>query len=314
MAGGGVTGAGVAVGVADAGDAVGLASADGVSVGTLFELDVAEGVNAGSPPGPTRNVGAGPKTLADGVALVTTIPFVGEGDADRPPPSLAQLTNASATAMSTAVRRAPSGLTTQCRDMLARLAADMPLRAAARLAQALALDPSVLRVSGSLLRDAFAHHIWATERLIDACATLTAEQLAMAAPGTRGPIMRTLRHIVDSDSWYLSALEATAYASVGEEPSLEELRSRITSNGRRWSELLARGVDPDDERMDREADGTECWDPVGIRLAQVIHHGTDHRSQVCTAITILGSTPPEIDVWSYARATGRERVVHPQVL
>ena len=39
---------------------------------------------------------------------------------------------------------------------------------------------------------------------------------------------------------------------------------------------------------------------MGIRLAQAIHHGTDHRSQVCTALTTLGIEPPAIDVWDYA--------------
>ena len=39
--------------------------------------------------------------------------------------------------------------------------------------------------------------------------------------------------------------------------------------------------------------------PKGIRLAQVLHHGTDHRSQICTALTQLGIEPPLIDVWDY---------------
>jgi len=34
----------------------------------------------------------------------------------------------------------------------------------------------------TLLDDAMAHHIWATERLIDACKDLTPEQLATPAP------------------------------------------------------------------------------------------------------------------------------------
>ena len=46
----------------------------------------------------------------------------------------------------------------------------------------------------SPLGDAFSHHIWATERLIDACATLTPEQLAASVPGTFGPIAATLAH------------------------------------------------------------------------------------------------------------------------
>ncbi len=52
-------------------------------------------------------------------------------------------------------------------------------------------------------------------------------------------------------------------------------------------------------------DGSESHAPLGIRLAQVIHHGTDHRSQICTGLTSLGFTPPEIDVWDYGREDGR---------
>jgi uncharacterized damage-inducible protein DinB len=45
--------------------------------------------------------------------------------------------------------------------------------------------------------------------------------------------------------------------------------------------------------------------PIGIRLAQAIHHGTDHRSQICTALTTLGVEPPVIDVWGLGTETGR---------
>src|SRR3990172_5379360 len=59
------------------------------------------------------------------------------------------------------------------------------------------------RVSGSLLGDAFAHHAWATLRLIDACLALSAEQLGTAVPGTYGSLLQTGRHLVGADSWYL---------------------------------------------------------------------------------------------------------------
>jgi hypothetical protein len=39
-------------------------------------------------------------------------------------------------------------------------------------------------LSTSLLNDAFAHHVWATVRLIDACRPLTPAQLATSVPGT----------------------------------------------------------------------------------------------------------------------------------
>jgi uncharacterized damage-inducible protein DinB len=30
-----------------------------------------------------------------------------------------------------------------------------------------------------------------------------------------------------------------------------------------------------------------------------LNHGSDHRSQICTALTTLGIEPPKIDVMSY---------------
>jgi uncharacterized damage-inducible protein DinB len=58
-------------------------------------------------------------------------------------------------------------------------------------------------MNGSLLEDAFAHHVWATLRLVDACLALGPEQLGTAVPGTYGSILETMRHLIGGDSWYL---------------------------------------------------------------------------------------------------------------
>jgi uncharacterized damage-inducible protein DinB len=160
----------------------------------------------------------------------------------------------------------------------------------------------------SLLSDAFAHHIWATERLFDACATLTREQLVAETPGTYGPIIATLGHLVGSDGWYLSFHRDEPAVTIDEETSLAEMRSVMERNGAAWMELLSGELDPEEDVLER-GEGWEFHAPMGFRLAQVIHHGTDHRSQVCTALTSLGLTPPEIDLWSYGEATGRTRAV-----
>lgn len=54
-----------------------------------------------------------------------------------------------------------------------------------------------------------------------------------------------------------------------------------------------------------ETDGYERWAPVGFRLAATLEHGTDHRSQICTALTTLGVEPPAIDVYNFGLATHR---------
>ena len=163
----------------------------------------------------------------------------------------------------------------------------------------------------SLLTDAFAHHVWATERLIDACAVLAPEQLATPARGTYGSIIATLRHLVASDGWYLSFYDGTRAARIDEEgdAGLDELRAAMTTNGALWSELLAGDPDPDADVVEVGETGWEFHAPTGIRLAQVVHHGTDHRSQVCTALTSLGVLPPGIDVWDFAEASGRSHSV-----
>ncbi len=159
----------------------------------------------------------------------------------------------------------------------------------------------------SLLHDAFGHHLWATERLLNECSALTDGQLATSAPGTYGTIIATLRHLVGSDGWYLSFFPVE-HTSVKEdaEPSLDELRTAWTTNASAWRALLEGDLDADEDIVERD-NGWTVRSPVGVRLAQVVHHGTDHRSHICTILTTLGVTPPDIDVWAYARATGRER-------
>ena len=161
----------------------------------------------------------------------------------------------------------------------------------------------------SLLHDAFAHHIWATQRLIDACGVLTREQLVAESPGTYGPIIATFGHLVASDAWYLSFFgDVPAPVDDDHDVTLTQLRAAITANGAAWMALIDGDLDPDADIVEH-GDGWDFHAPVGLRLAQVIQHGNDHRSQICTALTSLGVEPPEIDLWGFGDATGRTRGV-----
>jgi uncharacterized damage-inducible protein DinB len=165
----------------------------------------------------------------------------------------------------------------------------------------------MLRVmSHSLLDDAFAHHFWATLRLIDACLSLTPEHLDTAIPGTYGSILQTMRHVVGGDSYYLSHLMGDPARQIDtEHMDLLELRAVMEADERAWIEFLAKKLDPDAVVKDVDEAGYERDASIGIRLAQTLHHGTDHRSQICTALTTLGAEPPGIDVWNFGADTGR---------
>jgi uncharacterized damage-inducible protein DinB len=161
-------------------------------------------------------------------------------------------------------------------------------------------------MSRPILSDAFGHHVWASLRVIDACLPLTSDQLAGPVPGTYGSIIDTVRHLVGADCWYLVLLSGGKVAGIDEDSmDLPALRAAMAANDVAWAEVIAGDLDPDVDVVERGDDGSEFHAPLGIRLSQAIHHGTDHRSQVCTALTNLGITPPEIDVWDYAQSGGR---------
>ena len=167
-------------------------------------------------------------------------------------------------------------------------------------------------MSAHPLADAFGHHVWATLRLIDACSELSEEQLATSVPGTYGSILDTLRHTVGADCSYLRVLSDGRRSEIDEEGmDLAGLRKTMEENDEAWSALLAAHPDPRRVVVRHRDDGSDSFAPAGIRLAQVLHHGTDHRSQVCTALTSLGIEPPEIDVWAYGTLDGRVHQTEP---
>jgi uncharacterized damage-inducible protein DinB len=162
------------------------------------------------------------------------------------------------------------------------------------------------RVSSSLLNDAFDHHAWANLRLIDACLELDPEQLESTAPGTYGSILDTMRHLVGADASYLYVTSEHQTSMIDEDAmDLAELRAAMEVNRDAWTALLQKDLDPERVLERHRDDGSETRAPVGIRLAQALHHGTDHRSQICTTLTTLGIEPPFIDVWDYGQQAGR---------
>ena len=57
---------------------------------------------------------------------------------------------------------------------------------------------------------------------------------------------------------------------------------------------------------EREVTTTDGWRlPGAALLAQAIHHADDHRTHVMSVLGAHGIEGPDLDLWSYADATGR---------
>jgi uncharacterized damage-inducible protein DinB len=156
------------------------------------------------------------------------------------------------------------------------------------------------------LRDLFAHHIWATRALIDACRPLTDEQLTAPGSAAYGSILETLNHFIGSDSHYMRQLggEPPAWLDVHEDQNLDGLTRRIDEASDAWARFLdASEFDPQLVLVLPEHEGVYRTH-AGVVLAQVFMHGTLHREQVCSMLTALGIQPPDLQPWAYADTTG----------
>jgi uncharacterized damage-inducible protein DinB len=111
---------------------------------------------------------------------------------------------------------------------------------------------------------------------------------------------------VGADSSYLNLLTGGRIEVLDDEAmTVDDLRPAAESHGEWWASLVGGDFDPDADVIRYRDDGSESHAPMSIRLAQALQHGTDHRSQICTALTTLGMEPPAIDVWSFAAVDGR---------
>ena len=146
------------------------------------------------------------------------------------------------------------------------------------------------------------HDVWATQMLLDRCRTLTNEQLQFTAPGTYGTIQKTFAHIVRANEGYLNTYGVIPQPFIDLDAPLEEIASRL-ARVREAVEQLFKSKELDFDRRirdDRRKADLELWVP----LAQFSHHGSDHRSQIGTILTLNGLEAPELDVWAYATAEG----------
>ena len=158
-----------------------------------------------------------------------------------------------------------------------------------------------MTTASDVLRTCFAHHVWATLGLIDALETLSAD-LDSKIPGTYGSIAQTLTHLVDADDRYLQRLTLPTlppYEDHGAQP-LAQLRERMTSHAERWTEMLDR---LDEGTLDATIAGHEEFPDTphaeALLLLQALHHGDDHRTQVCSTLGALGLEVPDLDGWTY---------------
>ena len=153
----------------------------------------------------------------------------------------------------------------------------------------------------SALDHVLRHNAWANKTLLEFCAALEPAALDLSAAGTYGTLYGTLQHIVGGEQFYIRLLTGEALGRPvrkTEKHTVESLIAIAALTGARAIEVAAK-----DDATRVIAPG-EDQTTVGVVLAQLVHHGNEHRAHATTILGSHGRAAPKIGAWSYGIANG----------
>lgn len=155
---------------------------------------------------------------------------------------------------------------------------------------------------------------WATERLLDAAAPLSAAQFVAPGSDGDGAIRDTLAHLVGAQqrwlSWWDGSLSAEeAYRrrlDPATFPDLAAVRAAWAAVEEQTAAFVAGLRDEDAGRVYATTlpNGATWALPLWQMMLHVANHGTQHRSEVAARLTALGHSPGDLDLLFYLGSRG----------
>lgn len=147
---------------------------------------------------------------------------------------------------------------------------------------------------------------WANERLLDACRSLSEEQLDARVAGTSGSVRELLVHIVGGQQTFVLRTKGRQHEGELHRgsawPGFEALAAVLeASNG----ELIAVAEGLDEDVVVRLPDmGKDYVYPRSFFLVHAAGHGAEHRTEIKVALAQMGVATPDLDAWEWAAAMG----------
>ncbi len=159
-------------------------------------------------------------------------------------------------------------------------------------------------MSVAIIHDLYAHHHWANRRLLDAATKLgSAAERPVGTQFTAPTLVGMFAHIGDVDALWLARWKGvppppSAMAGVTTLAALGPHWDAVEDEQRRFLEALT------SDALERLVDytfqgGRPGRLPLAVLLHHVTDHGTHHRSEIATMITMLGAAPPPCGVAMY---------------
>ncbi len=146
---------------------------------------------------------------------------------------------------------------------------------------------------------------WASQRLLDASAQLSADELTRDFQTADKTVLDTLVHVFAADRIWLARVQGQQRSFRDpEDRDLTVLQTEWPALHERWKLWLRDFHDDDAMRVISYQDlkGRAYAQPVWQILLHVVNHGTHHRGQVSGFLRSMGHTPPPLDLMAYYRA------------
>jgi uncharacterized damage-inducible protein DinB len=165
------------------------------------------------------------------------------------------------------------------------------------------------------LAEIFKYNRWANRQLIEACRSLSDEQLDARGPGTSGTVRELLVHVVGGQQ--TSVLRTMGRQHEGELnrssewPGFDVLLHVAEQSSEQLVEIAAGLVEGSEVALQYR--GKVYRYPTSFFLAHAAEHGVEHRTEIKVALAQLGVETPDLDGWFYAGAAGYGREVTPDL-
>ncbi|HEY5625508.1 MAG TPA: DinB family protein [Dehalococcoidia bacterium] len=160
------------------------------------------------------------------------------------------------------------------------------------------------------VRGAYAYNEWANQRLLDAAAKLSDEQLTSERGGSRGSVADNLSHLVNTQVGWADTINETEFTAQEPLPKTEimtALRRRFAESHTQLREI-ADGLT--DESLAavvrRERGGRIHGFPRWQMLLHLANHGTQHRAEIGLALLALDASPGDLDAIYFFPDLGAE--------
>ena len=150
------------------------------------------------------------------------------------------------------------------------------------------------------------HDRWATLQMIDACAALSDEQLDRTFEIGRGSVRKTLVHMTNVITGWLTSLgSVTPGEQLEATAALPAIRARYELAANAFSKAAHTGTSAD--TMTAKQGERSLTAPHDAFFTHLATHGMHHRAQALNMLRHLGVEQPPSSVLQWMMATGRAK-------